>query len=161
MKKSIALFLFVALISLFFQACCKRELRPLTPVTTNINETLQENQSYQFTLPNNFNGQSYNMFIQPNHSSISYIGTDGSNNLIYRYTPALNYTGTDHVSFSDNTEAAGNCNNGCHGGGSCSQHNTCGHHQQCIRQNIINIYFTITPKNTAAVISTKEEIGIK
>ena len=150
MKKSISLFALVILIGIAFQSCCKRDMQPSVskPVTTNVNTTLKENQSYQFSIPVATNGQPFNIVTQATHSSVSYINTDVSGNNIYQYTPAVNYTGEDFVSISNNSlnevqPVCSNCNSGCHGGGSCGQH-TCCHHQECAQQKTININFTIT-----------------
>ncbi len=160
MQKSIILLALAILVSFGFQSCRKTAPPVVEPTTTNINAQLKENQTYQFTLPANttiVNGkqQSYNITAPASHSSISLITTDASGNMVYQYTPGLNYIGSDFVTISNVPQqmcAGGGCNigGGCCNGGACC-HNGCCHggggccgKASAVQQNIVNINFTIT-----------------
>jgi|GEM_PF-2048778 len=98
MKKA-ALLLALASVVVIEMQSCKKEPSPKLPVAETHNIQLKANESYTFTLPQA--REEYRITTQGSHYTISEVGKDASGNMIYRYTPVQDYTGTDQVVLSN------------------------------------------------------------
>jgi hypothetical protein len=112
--KKITLLLAAASLVVIGTQSCKKEENHKPPISQTLSIELKANESYSFTLPKNKRDDSYEITTQSNHYSISEVGEDASGNRIYKYTPSLNYVGTDQVVVAnpkeDGQEHQGNCN---------------------------------------------------
>ena len=144
MKKITSLFVVVSMIVLTVSSCKKDED---TTVTKTINVELSPNQSYSATVPAGDADDVMQITSQAQHSSVSSITLDpstGSN--VFKYTPTLNYEGTDDVQI---TNAEGEHHGGGHShGGMCSGH----HHND---NTVYDYRISIKGQNTAMKKNTK------
>jgi hypothetical protein len=96
--KKMALVLAAASFSMVvMQSCKKKEEDHKPPIQQTVAAQLRANEAYTLTLPKNKRNDEYVVVTQPAHSSVSEVGVDVSGNRIYKYTPALDYTGSDQV----------------------------------------------------------------
>ncbi|MBA2407173.1 MAG: hypothetical protein H0V65_04155 [Chitinophagales bacterium] len=76
---------------------CKKDTTN-DPVTQTITETIRVNQSYQFDLGSFGDEEGASISKQANHFSISSVDREvNTGKVIYKYTPATNFVGTDEV----------------------------------------------------------------
>lgn len=76
---------------------CKKD-NPNAPVTQTITETIRVNQTYQFDLGIFGDEEGASISKQANHFSISSVDREvNTGKIIYKYTPATNFVGTDEV----------------------------------------------------------------
>jgi 5'-3' exonuclease len=127
--KKMTLVLAAASLFLTGMQSCKKEENRKPPIKENINVDLAANQSYTFSLPKNKRDDAYEISSQPAHFAINEVGKDATGNRIYKYTPSLNYHGTDQVVIAnveeDEHQGGGNCNSNPppshgHGHGDCN-----------------------------------------
>jgi len=85
-----------------------------TSVTKVINVQLSSNESYSHAVPKGDDDDVMQFTKQADHSLKSEISPSG-NNVIFNYTPALDFTGTDEVKISNVEEHHGNAHGGCSG----------------------------------------------
>lgn len=84
----------ILLIAVLALSACKL----FSPDTTTHNVTLIVNQSYDINLGQGGDEQGVSIVVAPLNAAVSETYRDTVNYEIhYRYTPNLNYTGTDHV----------------------------------------------------------------
>jgi len=85
---------FILLIALLALSACKL----FTPNTTTHNVTLIVNRSYDINLGQGGDEQGVNIVVAPLNAAVSETYRDTVDYSVhYRYTPNLNYTGTDYV----------------------------------------------------------------
>lgn len=96
MKKiAFYLALFIGLITV--SQSCKKSTANGT-VTHTVSETIKANQSYQFDLGNFGDEEGASISKQANHFSISSMNREvHTGKVIYKYTPEINFVGTDEV----------------------------------------------------------------
>jgi|GEM_PF-2509002 len=98
---------------LFILSSCEKEDKENIQT---INVTLLKNQSYVFDVPESKSGTAYSISTQASHYSVSQLDQPASGEqLVYTYTPAVDYTGTDYVMLSN-----GDDKNGGHKKGQCN-----------------------------------------
>lgn len=149
MKKNLSIICLITS-TLFISSCMREDLpqkdEPIIERTT-INVELKKNQSYTYSVPQNLSDDPYQITEQAKHASKSELSTT----LIYTYTPALNYVGTDQVIIANVEEQHNGNQHGCgNGGGNNSNHNhgcSGGKNQDQETERIITINFII--KETA------------
>jgi hypothetical protein len=91
------------------QSCQKIDNEPLKSQVLTIH--LKVNESFTFTLPaTEDDDEQFRVIGQANHFSQSSIVKSGSGEQVYKYTPALDYSGTDTVVLSNESDS--NSNNG-------------------------------------------------
>ena len=111
MKNSFFMF-FLAGIALFALQSCQKAERVAALVEKTVNATLKVNESYTFTLPSNQSDDPYQITTQASHSSISELGKNTAGDMVYNYTPALDFAGTDMVVITTVEEThTGTCGN--------------------------------------------------
>ena len=117
-------FIFACCLFIFFSESCSKESTNTTvaiPPSNSMNITIAPNQPYELNL--NSSGI-VSVSKQASHYQISETSFDSkTGSIIYKYIPALNYTGSDEVILS-NTKAATNSGSGCQGGHSSNSDNT-------------------------------------
>ncbi len=159
--------LFLAGITLFALQSCQKAETVAALVEKTVNATLKVNESYTFTLPSNQSDEPYQITTQASHSSISELGKNTAGDMVYNYTPALDFVGTDRVVITTPEETEnGHCGNqdgdsthvegehhggGHHGGGHLLGHH--GHHDkdEAETEMKITINLTIAGKNQGVV----------
>ncbi|MEO5571633.1 MAG: hypothetical protein ABIT08_11855 [Bacteroidia bacterium] len=143
--KNKSVFLPALIAVFFFIASCKKEQdhHDNETVTSKvIDVTLNQNQSYSYTMQSN--GDADNVMEisqQAQHALTCKISADGSRNTLFEYTPALDYTGSDEIQVNtiEDKQKDGN-----HGG----NHGNCqGGHENDSETNYI---FKITIVSSAA-----------
>ncbi|MBS1638246.1 MAG: hypothetical protein JST26_20200 [Bacteroidetes bacterium] len=122
-------FLFTAFVSaaVLFTACGKHH--KATHSTQTVNATVDMNKSYQFDLGTVSKKESARITEQAQHFSVSQTASvDGTEHMVYNYTPATNYTGTDQVTI-EIAEGHHQCGEHHeHHGGNCQHSGSCHHH---------------------------------
>ena len=112
-------FVFACLLCIsVFQSCSKQSPNAFVaiPPSNSMNVNIAPNQSYELNL--NSSGI-VNVSKQASHFKISETSFDSkTGSIVYKYIPAVDYTGNDEVILS-NTTAVANSNSGC-----SSNHNT-------------------------------------
>jgi isochorismate synthase EntC len=96
-----------------FQSCSKQSPNDIVASPANlINATIAANQTYLLTLDNS---ASVSVSKQASHFQVSQIEMDTKNAaMIYKYVPAINYTGTDEVVLANTKAITTQSNsNGC------------------------------------------------
>jgi hypothetical protein len=169
MKKSIIHLVIVLMAITSFQACKKEDAAVTENTTvTDLSITLEQNESYQFTLPANTAKKQYQITTTAKNASISLIAEDANGNSIYQYTPTLDFVGTDNVTV-DNTidtdckEKTGNKphplfagNGNCNGPQKPAKGNcTKGGKKTTIELNKVNITFIIEKTTTVNTLTTR------
>jgi hypothetical protein len=97
MKKMALVLAAASFAMVVMQSCKKKEEDHKAPIQQTVMAQLKANEAYTFTLPKNKRNDGYVILTAAAHSSVSEVGTDASGNRIYKYTPVLNYSGTDQV----------------------------------------------------------------
>ena len=129
MKKIISLLIAVIMISIGIYSC-KKETNAQTPIVSNMNITLKQNESYTFNMPANNSSSAFRITTPASHYKMSLMCKNSCGGDIYQYTPALDYCGTDFVCIDNTGNGGGGCMNG---GGNNSGGQT----------TTLNIHFTI------------------
>jgi hypothetical protein len=116
MKKT-ALILLSSIVLLVSASCKKTEV-DVQPVTTTVSALLKTSETYTYTLPQNVSDDAFQITAPAGHSSMSQLTTNATGNLVYQYTPAVDFTGTDNVVISTveeehNDKSGKNMHNGC------------------------------------------------
>jgi hypothetical protein len=110
MKKTVILAFSAAI--MFLSVSCTKTA-DVTPVTQTVEASIKSNETYSFVLPTNTSSSFYQITTQAVNSSVSQIvaNTDGS--IMYQYTPAANFTGTEDIVISnaEETHTCGERNN--------------------------------------------------
>jgi len=102
--RKVVLLLAVASLAVVGMQSCKKEENEKPAIQQTMNVELKANESYSFVLPKNKRNDAYEFTTQASHSSISELGVDASGNRVYRYTPALDYYGSDKIVVSNDQE---------------------------------------------------------
>ncbi|MEY4925806.1 MAG: hypothetical protein RI894_242 [Bacteroidota bacterium] len=162
MQKLLLVAVCAAISALSLQSCGKVEVER-DPIALTENVTLKANEKYTFTLPENTSDDAFSIATQAAHFSVSELGKDAAGKMIYQYTPATNYKGSDMVVISNPEEkhgqggqhphsgapaGGGQCGGGGHANGSPSHD---GHQDET--NYIITINFTIKDATTTKVAS--------
>lgn len=114
MKKSIFMFAFAGLVLAIMPSCQKEKVNAV--VTKTVDATLKVNETYTFTLPAQEGDDAYEITTQASHYTVSKVGLDATGaNMVYEYTPALDFVGTDQVVITTTEEE----HTGEHHGGMC------------------------------------------
>lgn len=139
------------------QSCNKNDMQEVekAAITQTVDAQLKANESYTFTLTKNLRNDEYRFVTQASHASVSSLGVDASGNRIYKYTPALNYVGTDQVVVSNDWEKDGAHPHNDTCTGPPPQGNPPPHNGNCDKGEedhyIVTINFTVTDAQTTAV----------
>ena len=147
MKNSFALLLVVSA-GLTFLSSCRKEDQGSKMLTTEVMVTLEKNQPYVYTLPENTSEEGFMISKQASHFEKSELSTS-LNQFYYSYTPARDYTGNDEVIITlageEHHDKKGHHFAG--GGGGCHQDDETG-------QTII-IHFNIVDPGTNTVMNAE------
>ena len=110
MKKFKSLIIAVSIVSIGFYSC-KKETKSGTPIVSNLNITIKQNETYTYTMPVNSASTAYRITTPASHYTMSLVCKNSCGAYIYQYTPSINYCGNDFVCI-DNTGNNGGCMNG-------------------------------------------------
>ncbi len=103
MKKAI-LMLVAASAIIVGTTSCKKERMPKEAITQTETVNMNADESYTFTLPKNLRNDPYEITHEASHFSLSEVTTNASGDMVYKYTPANGYVGTDEVTLSNDQE---------------------------------------------------------
>ena len=114
--KKITGILFIAVAILFAIQSCKKEDRD-APVTKTIAVSLKANESYSYQIPKTGDADDVMQITkQAEHSLSSEVSpVANSENTLFEYTPALDYTGNDEVQVTNVEVHNGNSGHSHHG----------------------------------------------
>ncbi len=119
--KNTSLFLSaMAGIALIVMPSCKKEMiqDEKQPISESVSANLNKDESYAYSLPAASGPEEFKIVKQSEHGTISQIEKDASGNMVYNYTPATGFTGTDQVVIANGKEGPpqGKCGppNGAH-----------------------------------------------
>lgn len=163
MKKMNLIFALVVITALITSSC-KKECDKHNHQTNQVfNITVNENTTYTYNLPSAPQNGNYSISQQPNDYITSAIQTTPSSNaMIYSYTPALNFVGSDMVVLStQNPQHSGGCN-GNHNGNCNNQCNHNGDHDNddvstiTINFNVVAVKMTNT--NLSGISTIKSSL---
>jgi hypothetical protein len=114
--KKITVLLIASVFTLSSQSC-RKEQDQQTSVTKEINVSLKTNESWSYQVPQTGDADDIIQITkQAMHSSESKISPiANSENTLFEYTPALNYTGTDLVQVTNVEGQHGHHNGNCGG----------------------------------------------
>ena len=131
-----------------------------TVISLTFNATVEFNGTYTFTLPENKSDDPFQITSQAAHfSSSQLVRTGNGDEMIYQYTPARDFSGSDQIVISTVEEKHDGDHKGSvrrDGGGGCGDHHGNGHrrkhHEEEVEQ-IITINIAIIPQADSQVVS--------
>lgn len=113
MKKVLLALIVIVLPGFILQSCKKIcEHNDETPSLQTVDATLDKNTTYTYVLPANTSDDNFQITSNPTHAGYSQIVVDGATgNLVYQYTPLIDYTGTDQlvIATAEEQHGHGNC----------------------------------------------------